>query len=145
MASEKQPTPHLFIDEVQGHQKRYSKLVRFTHSSTKAAGAMLLAAIVALVVANSPAYEPFIHFWHTEVGFIFGSTEQTMSLAHIVNDIFMAIFFLLVGLEVKYEMTVGELTNIRAALLPIMGAVGGVAMPIVIYLLFTVLLPSAPL
>ena len=143
MASEKQPTPHLFIDEVQGHQKRYSKLVRFTHSSTKAAGAMLLAAIVALVVANSPAYEPFIHFWHTEVGFIFGSTEQTMSLAHIVNDIFMAIFFLLVGLEVKYEMTVGELTNIRAALLPIMGAVGGVAMPIVIYLLFNASNPQA--
>ncbi len=136
MASEKQATPHLFIDEVQGHQKRYSKLVQFTHSSTKAAGVMLLAAIVALVVANSAAYEPFIHFWHTEVGFIFGGTEQTMSLAHIINDVFMAIFFLLVGLEVKYEMTVGELTNIRAALLPIMGAVGGVAMPIVIYLLF---------
>ena len=143
MASEKQPTPHLFIDEVQGHQKRYSKLVRFTHSSTKAAGAMLLAAIVALVVANSPAYEPFIHFWHTEVGFIFGGTEQTMSLAHIVNDVFMAIFFLLVGLEVKYEMTVGELTNIRAALLPIMGAVGGVAVPIVIYLLFNASNPQA--
>ena len=47
----------------------------------------------------------------------FGGTEQTMSLAHIINDVFMAIFFLLVGLEVKYEMTVGELTNIRAALL----------------------------
>lgn len=136
MASEKQATPHLFIDEVQGHQKRYSKLVQFTHSSTKAAGVMLLAAIVALVVANSAAYEPFIHFWHTEVGFVFGGTEQTMSLAHIINDVFMAIFFLLVGLEVKYELTVGELTNIRAALLPIMGALGGVAMPIVIYLLF---------
>lgn len=138
MASEKQATPHLFIDEVQGHQKRYSKLVQFTHSSTKAAGVMLLAAIVALVVANSAAYEPFIHFWHTEVGFVFGGTEQTMSLAHIINDVFMAIFFLLVGLEVKYELTVGELTNIRAALLPIMGALGGVAMPIVIYLLFNV-------
>ena len=99
MASEKQATPHLFIDEVQGHQKRYSKLVQFTHSSTKAAGVMLLAAIVALVVANSAAYEPFIHFWHTEVGFVLGDAEHTMSLAHIINDMFMAIFFLLVGLE----------------------------------------------
>ena len=126
----------LFISEVQGHQKRYSKIVQFTHSSTKAAAIMLLGAVVALIVANSGAYEPFVAFWHTEVGLLFGSTEATMSLAHVINDLCMALFFLLVGLEVKYEMTVGELTNIRQALLPIMGACGGVMAPIVIYLLF---------
>ena len=59
-----------------------------------------------------------------------------MSLAHIINDILMAIFFLLVGLEIKYEMTVGELTNIRQAILPVGAALGGVMMPIVVYLLF---------
>ncbi len=135
-------TKHIFISEVQGHQAAYAKLLQFTHSSTKAAAIMLAAAIVALIVANSPLYEPFIHFWHTEVGFSFGDAERDMSLAHIINDIFMAVFFLLVGLEVKYEMTVGELTNIRQALLPIMAAVGGVLAPIVIYLIFNASNPA---
>lgn len=127
---------HIFIAEVQGHQAAFNKLLQFTHSSTKAAAIMLVAAIIALIVANTPAYDPFIHFWHQEYGFVFMGQEYTMSLAHIINDIFMAVFFLLVGLEVKYEMTVGELTNIRQALLPIMGAVGGVLAPIVIYSIF---------
>lgn len=126
----------LFISEVQGHQARYRKLIQLTHSSTKAAGAMLLAAVIALIVANTGAHEAFLDFWHTEVGVFFGSQFAGMSLAHVINDIFMAVFFLLVGLEVKYEMTVGELTNIRQALLPIVAAVGGVLVPVLIYLLF---------
>ena len=59
-----------------------------------------------------------------------------MSLAHIINDIFMCLFFLLVGLEIKYEMTVGELTNIRQAILPVGAAIGGVAVPIIFYVAF---------
>ena len=117
-------TQRIFISEVQRHQARYRKLIQFTHSSTKAAGAMLLAAVVALIVANTGAYEAFLEFWHTEAGFFFGDAFAGMSLAHVINDIFMAVFFLLVGLEVKYELTVGELTNIRQALLPIMAAIG---------------------
>ena len=88
------------------------------------------------MVANAGAYEGFLAFWQTEVGVFFGSMEAEMSLAHIINDIFMAVFFLLVGLEIKYEMTVGELTNIRQALLPIVAACGGVVAPILIYLAF---------
>ena len=65
-----------------------------------------------------------------------GPVVGEMSMAHVINDIFMAVFFLLVGLEIKYEMTVGELTNIRQAALPIIAAVGGVLMPIVLYSLF---------
>ncbi len=126
----------LFISEVQGHQTRYKKLIQFTSSSTKAAGAMLVAAIVALIVANTGAHEGFLEFWHTEVGIVFGDAFAGMSLAHVINDIFMAVFFLLVGLEVKYELTVGELTNIRQALLPIVAAFGGVVVPVIIYLLF---------
>ena len=126
----------IYIDEVHGHQRRYGRIVRFTRSSTKAAGIMLLAAIVALVVANTPAYDAFLHFWHTHVAVSFGEATAEMSLAHIINDIFMAVFFLLVGLEIKYEMTVGELTNVRQAALPIIAAVGGVVAPIGIYLLF---------
>ena len=126
----------IYIKEVQGHQHRYQKLIQLTHSSTKAAGAMLLAAVVALIVANTAAHEPFLEFWHSHVGVFFGESIVEMSLAHVINDVFMAVFFLLVGLEVKYELTVGELTNIRQALLPIMAAVGGVLAPIAIYLVF---------
>ena len=132
----------LFINEVQGHQARYRKLIQFTHSSTKAAGAMLVAAVVALIVANSGAYEAFLEFWHTEVGVFFGDELAGLSLGHVINDLFMAVFFLLVGLEVKYELTVGELTNIRQALLPIVAAVGGVLAPIGIYLAFNATNPE---
>ncbi len=126
----------LFIREVQGHQRRYRKLIHLTHSSTKAAGAMLVAAVVALIVANTGAHEAFLEFWHLPVVVGIGPVVGEMSMAHVINDIFMAVFFLLVGLEIKYEMTVGELTNIRQAALPIIAAVGGVLMPIVLYSLF---------
>ena len=142
MASTPAKEQKLFINEVQRHQARYRKLIQFTHSSTKAAGAMLLAAVVALIVANTGAYEAFLGFWHTEVGVFFGDGFAGMSLGHVINDIFMAIFFLLVGLEVKYELTVGELTNIRQALLPIVAAVGGVLAPIGIYLAFNATNPE---
>ena len=132
-SSEREP---LFIEEVRGHQARYQKLIQFTSSSTRAAAVMLLAAIVALVIANTDLYFGFTSFWSTEIGLSFGDIQSDMSLSHVINDIFMAVFFLLVGLEIKYEMTVGELTNIRQAVLPIVAAAGGVIVPIGIYLAF---------
>lgn len=126
----------IFINEVSSHQRHYHKVLELTHSTTKAAGVMLLAAIVALVVANTAAHGTFTEFWHTEVVVGFGANHAEMSLAHIINDVLMAVFFLLVGLEIKYEMTVGELTNIRQAILPVGAAIGGVLMPVGIYSLF---------
>lgn len=126
----------IFIDEAKPLHKRHARIVQFTHSSTKAAVCMLLGAIVALVVANSPASEAFIAFWETEVTIGFGSSMASMPLSEIINDILMAVFFLLVGLEIKYEMTAGELTNIRQAILPVGAALGGVIVPIIIYRLF---------
>lgn len=126
----------IFINEVSSHQRRYHKVLELTHSTTKAAGVMLLAAIVALVVANTAAHGAFTEFWHTEVVVGFGENHAEMSLAHFINDVLMAVFFLLVGLEIKYEMTVGELTDIRQAILPVAAAIGGVLMPVGIYLLF---------
>ena len=140
-ASPHNASPHnadqpLFIEEVQGHQARYTKVIELTHSATKAAGVMLLAAIAALAIANSGIYGQFEHLIHTQIGFVVGDSISTMSIAHIINDILMAVFFLLVGLEIKYEMTVGELTNIRQAILPIVAACGGVLAPIAIYAVF---------
>ena len=126
----------VYNEESRANQLRFSKLIQLGYSSTKAAALMLVAAIVALVIANTGLYEPFLEIIETEFGFIVGETHAAMSFAEIINDIFMAIFFLLVGLEIKYEMTAGELTNIRQALLPIIAACGGVLAPIVIYSLF---------
>lgn len=132
----------LFIDEVQKHQTRYNRLVRFTHSTTRAALVMLLAAVAAVVVANTPAHASFEELLHVQVGLFFGDAVAGMSVAHVINDLFMALFFLLVGLEIKYEMTVGELTNIRQAILPIMGAAGGVLAPIAVYAAFNAANPE---
>ncbi len=126
----------VYKEEVRQNQRRFGKLLTLAYSSTKAAGIMLLAAIAALVVANTPAVEYFEQFLEFHIGFVFGESHVTMSVHEIINDVFMAIFFLLVGLEIKYEMTAGELTNIRQALLPIIAAVGGVLAPIVIYSIF---------
>lgn len=103
---------------------------------------MLLGAIVAIIIANSAYYAGFTEFWETDLLIGFGASTASMSLAEIINDIFMAIFFLLVGLEIKYEMTVGELTNIRQAILPVAAAFGGVLVPIVIYLAFNASSPE---
>lgn len=132
----------IYIRQVRGHQRRFERILQFTSSSTKAAAVMLLAAIVALLVANFGDHEAFLHFWHTEVTLGFGDLVGSMSLAHVINDVLMALFFLVVGLEIKYEMTVGELTNIRQALLPIIAAAGGVLVPIVIYLAFNAANPA---
>lgn len=126
----------VYSEESRGNQRRFGKLLTLAYSSTKAAAIMLLAAIAALVIANTPAMEYFEMVLEFDIGFVFGETQVAMPVAEIINDIFMAIFFLLVGLEIKYEMTAGELTNIRQALLPIIAAFGGVLAPIVIYSLF---------
>lgn len=125
-----------FIAEVQKRDARKGHLIELTHSSTIAAGVMLAAAIAALIIANTPAYTPFVEFWHTHVSLGFGNNTISMSLAHIINDLCMALFFLMVGLDIKYEMTAGALRNIRQALLPIVAALGGVLVPVVVYTLF---------
>ena len=132
---EKNLKDSVFIAEVDNQLKRRAKILEFTHSTTKAAGVMLLGAITAIIVANSACYAGFTEFWESELSLGFGSSSISMSLTEIINDIFMALFFLLVGLEIKYEMTVGELTNIRQAILPVAAAFGGVLVPIVIYLI----------
>lgn len=132
-----------FISEVRKRDSKYRHFIELTHSSTLAAGVMLLAAIIALVIANTAAYEPFVAFWHTQISVGVGDQFVTMSFAHVINDVFMALFFLMVGLDIKYEMTAGALRNIRQALLPIVAAFGGVLMPIVIYSLFNAGGPDA--
>ena len=131
------PNPNQpYIPKALRHETRRKRLVEFTSSTTKSAAIMLAAAIVSVIVANSPLYPEFLHFWHAQVTFGIGSSVHDMSLAHIVNDVLMAVFFLLVGLEIKYEMVAGDLTDLRQAVLPIVAAVGGVLVPIIFFTAF---------
>lgn len=96
---------------------------------------MLVAAVAALVIENTPVLPYFAAFWHDfDLGFSLGSFAPHLSLEHFINDFLMAIFFLLVGLEIKFELTAGELRNPRKALLPILGAAGGALVPALVYM-----------
>ena len=129
-----QPPP--FVERVNERQEPYQRLVKFTRSSTKAAAVMLGAALVSIIIANTDFYFPFVEFWETKIYFGLGSWGDGVTLSHVINDILMTLFFLCIGLDIKYEMTVGEFKDIRQALLPVVAALGGVCVPIVIYLAF---------
>lgn len=113
-----------------------SSLQKITSNGTIAAAVMVFAAIVAVIVANSPAYEPVQEFIEVPLGVQIGPIFVSVTFETFVNDFLMAIFFLLVGIELKYEMTVGQLRRPRQAALPMLAACGGVAAPAIIFLIF---------
>jgi NhaA family Na+:H+ antiporter len=94
---------------------------------------LLLATFAALVWANSSWSEGYDHFWHTPLGVVLGRRELSLSLEHWVNDGLMAIFFFLVGMEIKHEIVDGELSSRERAMLPLFGAIGGMLVPAAIY------------
>jgi NhaA family Na+:H+ antiporter len=105
----------------------------FIHRSASGGIVLMLAAVIALVLANSPLAEAYDHLLHTYIGISVGTFQLKLSLLHWINDALMAIFFFVVGLEIKRELRVGELANVRAALLPIVAATGGAILPALIY------------
>jgi NhaA family Na+:H+ antiporter len=107
-------------------------------SAESAGGIILIAAtVIALAWANSPWAHAYHEFWHTPLTLRVGERVLllSMSLAHWVNDGLMVIFFLLVGLEIKRELLIGELSSLRQAALPIAAAIGGMVVPALIYAL----------
>jgi len=110
-------------------------LERFMHVEAASGIVLLAATIAALVLANSPWSQGFLDFWKTEVGFSLGSFEMYHSLKHWINDALMAIFFFVIGLEVKRELVIGELRDPRRAALPVFAALGGMIAPAAVYLL----------
>ncbi|MDQ3874661.1 MAG: Na+/H+ antiporter NhaA [Actinomycetota bacterium] len=102
-------------------------------------GVLLLAATaVALLWANSPLGESYRGLWQTELRVAVGTVGLAKSLQVWINDGLMAIFFLVVGLEIKRELLVGELASLRRALLPVAAATGGAAVPATLYILVTI-------
>ena len=108
--------------------------VQFMELEISSAILLLIGAIVALAWANSPWGESYAHFWHTPFGLQLGEIfTLELSLAHWVNDGLMAVFFFVVGMEIKREMVEGELSTRTRAMLPILGALGGMVVPAGIY------------
>lgn len=105
---------------------------------------LILATVLAMVIANIPAINHYYFgFWDQEVRLqlgdfnLFSHGGHAMTVLEFINDALMAIFFFSIGLEIKREVLVGELSSFRQALLPIMGAVGGMIVPVGIYFLLS--------
>jgi NhaA family Na+:H+ antiporter len=106
---------------------------RFVHSEVTGSVILLACTVVALAWANSPWSEHYFHLLHTELGFSIAGTDRTLSLHLWINDLLMAIFFFVVGLEIKREMVVGRLSTFDKAILPVAAALGGMIAPALIY------------
>lgn len=111
--------------------------VKSIFSNEAAIGVLLfLAAVAAMVVANSSwGGDWYYHLWEKEITLSFDGNEFGLNLHYLINDGLMAIFFFLVGLEIKREVIAGELSDLRKASLPIAAAIGGMVVPALIYFL----------
>ncbi len=105
----------------------------FIHSQTTTGLVLMLMTVIALVIANSPFVDLYNHFFHTKIDFNVGEWKLSHTLHHWINDGLMAIFFFMVGLEIKREILIGELSNIKVAILPILAAIGGMVLPALIF------------
>ncbi|MFN4313500.1 MAG: Na+/H+ antiporter NhaA [Chitinophagaceae bacterium] len=116
---------------------KLTKLFTEFFDSEKAAGFILIGCtVVSLLIANSALSEHYLGFWHAQLG--------GHSIEYWINDGLMVIFFLLIGLELEREVYIGELSDIKSALLPVFAAAGGMLIPAGIYLLFNYGTPEQP-
>lgn len=121
------------------HPKRVVTLFdTFLKDETIGGKLILVAALLSLIVVNSPLGDEFNHFWHQPLSIGLGSWSLSLDLRHWVNEGLMAFFFLVVGLEIKREMVKGELKDIKSAILPLGAAIGGMLVPALIYLAFNI-------
>lgn len=108
----------------------------FFHSSTSGGIVLLVCTAIALLWANSPWSKSYFSLWEEHFSIGVGSVALSKTLLHWINDGLMVIFFFFVGLEIKREILVGELSSFKKAMLPIIAAVGGMIGPALIYLTF---------
>jgi NhaA family Na+:H+ antiporter len=115
---------------------RATKLFKEFFNSEKSSGIILiLSTVVSLCLANIFLGQSYIDFWHQKAGFSIGNFELNLSIEHWINDGLMTIFFLMVGLEIERELYAGELSNIKNASLPVVAAIGGMAIPALFHFL----------
>ena len=105
----------------------------FLHAQTTTGIILMFMTVLALILANTPLTETYTHFFHTKIDLAVGDWHLEHTIHHWINDGLMAIFFFIIGLEIKREILVGELSNIKVAILPILAAIGGMVLPALIY------------
>ncbi len=108
----------------------------FFHSEVSGSIVLMACAVLAMVLANSPWADQYFALANSYIGISWGETIFKLSLEHWIKDGLMAIFFFVVGLEIKRELVVGELSTLRQASLPVGAALGGAIVPAAIYLFF---------
>jgi NhaA family Na+:H+ antiporter len=111
-----------------------SPIEKFLHVEASSGILLLVAAVIALVWANSPWASSYEHLLHTPVSLGFGERAFTRTVHFWINDVLMVIFFFVVGLEVRRELFEGQLSDLRRAALPVAAALGGMLLPAAIYL-----------
>ena len=111
-------------------------VLRFVDREVAGGILLLVATAIALIWVNSGWGDSYNDFWHTEIELAVGTWHLPhMSLGHFVNDALMALFFFVVGLEIKRELVTGDLSSVRAAALPAIGALGGMVVPALFYIM----------
>ncbi|MFC7990594.1 Na+/H+ antiporter NhaA [Streptomyces pilosus] len=106
----------------------------FMSTEAGSAGLLLVAVTVALIWANSPWSDAYTSLWHTEASVTLGDARLSMDLSHWVNDGLMALFFFVIGLEVRHEVSVGSLNDRRRIVIPGLAGIGGMLVPVLLYL-----------
>src|SRR5829696_913987 len=106
----------------------------FLANEAGSAGVLLAATVVALLWANSPWSDSYVSLWHTDLAVRLGDARLAKDLGHWVDDGLMVLFFFVVGLEVRRELSMGELTDRRNLVVPGLAALGGLIVPALIYL-----------
>ena len=118
-------------------RERLTKVFNEFFHSEKTGGILLIGCtIISMIIANSDWGESWLHFWHETIGFSIGSLDLHYPVEYWVNDGLMAIFFLMIGLEIERELYAGELSNVKNALLPVFAAVGGMVTPALFHFIF---------
>jgi len=123
-------------------EKVATPLEHFIHAQTTTGIVLIFMTIVALILANSPLHDVYEQIFHLTISLNVGSWKLSHTIHHWINDGLMAIFFFLIGLEIKRNILVGELSNIKVAILPILAALGGMIVPALIYIVINHGLPS---
>ena len=131
--SSAQPT---FLQSDRPLARAVRPFIRFSHIEAAGGIVLVIATVIALGWANSPWQAGYEAVWTTNVRFELGSYVFDEDLGHVVNDLLMAVFFFVVGMEIKRELVAGELRDRRAVALPAMAALGGMIVPAGIYLAF---------
>ncbi len=133
----REPLHETWIDSNRFVPRRFARPIqKFMEVEASAGGALLVMAVIAMVWANSPLSDSYFDLWRSHVEISFGPVHLfSHSLQAFVNDALMAIFFFVVGLEIKREVVLGRLRDPRAAALPVMAGAGGMLFPALVYVL----------